>query len=307
MTAKPRWRVALGLLCASGLLPAAARAGEGMAVLVPGTLNSAVPGTPHSAYFSAAILETVAAAGYETFVIKGLDPIGGLERNGEATLKSMRAEYLSRHPRKDAPITLLCHSAGGLYALYAAARSGDLPIARIIMVSAPLEGARLADYVLGSRGAAESLRRDLEPLPLTINLDGLKQLGTKGVAEFLAGIRLDPSVRLYAAAGSQRSPPNPLRAMDVEFLSPVFTITNRIIGRESDGIVERTSAYGSPVIMGTDGMPVPVRKLDRLHADLDHAEQLLDWRILEALGFYNAFLIEDRQRRFYSELLRASR
>ena len=44
-----------------------------------------------------------------------------------------------------------------------------------------------------------------------------------------------------------------------------------------------------------------------LHADLDHAEQLLDWRILEALGFYNAGLIERRQRTFYSEVLKASR
>ena len=306
MAPSTKVRVGLALLCAICLSPRASDAAVGVAVLVPGTLNSAVPGTPHSSYFSAAILETVRTAGYETFVINGLDPLGGLEQNGAATLKALREDYLSGHPGKDAPITLVCHSAGGLYALYAAANAGDLPIRRIIMVSAPLEGSLLADHVLGGRGQEESLRRDLSALPLTINLDGLKQLGTKGVADFLAKIRLDPEIHLYAVGGSQRPPPDPLHAMDVEYLSPVFAITNRIIGRESDGIVERASAYGSPVIRGTDGRPMSIRKLESLHADLDHAEQLLDWRILETLGFYNAFLVERRQKIFYAEILKAA-
>jgi pimeloyl-ACP methyl ester carboxylesterase len=307
MAASTRARVGLALACALALAARAARAEE-TTFLVPGTLNSIVPGTPYSPYFSAAILETVKASGSEAFVIKGLDPIGGLEKNGEATLKDLREIYLSRHPRKDAPITLLCHSAGGLYALYAAAHAGDLPIRRIVMISTPLGGARLAEYFLGGGSAAAPSARELSAFPLTINLDGLRQLAPKGVADFLSNIRLDPSIRLYAAAGSQRPPESPLRAMDVQYLSPVYVLTNRIIGAESDGIVERTSSYGGgAAIRGTDGSPMPIRSLERLHADLDHAEQLLDWRLLEALGFYNAFLIERRQREFYSAIMKAAR
>lgn len=300
-------RAALALLCAGLLLPAAARAGEGVAFLVPGTLNSVVPGTGRSPYFSAAIVETVAGAGYEPVVVKGLDPIGTLERNGAVVLRTLREEYLRRHPRKDAPITLLCHSAGGLYALYAAALARDLPIRRIIMISAPLKGARLADAVLGARADDGALRRELESYPLTINLDGLKQLGSKGVAAFLAALRLDPGIRLYAAGGSQGPPPGPLRAMDVDYLSPVFTLTNKIIGRESDGIVERDSAYGRPLVLGTDEAPIPVQNLEGLHAGLDHAEQIVDWRLLEVLGFYNAYRIEDRQRALYGRALSEAR
>lgn len=307
MAPSTRPRVFLTLLCALWLSSRTSHASEGVAVLVPGTLNSVVPGTARSPYFSAAILESVEAAGYEAFVVKGLDPVGRLEENGETTLKSLRAGYLSRHPLKDAPITLLCHSAGGLYALYAAANAGDLPIRRIIMVSTPLQGSHLADAILGG-GNAEELRGQLASYSLTVNLDGLRELGTKSVARFLTKVRLDPSIRLYAVGGSQGAPPGPLQAMDVEYLSPVFTITNGIIGSESDGIVERSSAYGrDAVIRDTDGARMNVQSLERLHANLDHAEQLLDWRVLEALGFYNAFVIERRQRNFYSEVLKASR
>jgi pimeloyl-ACP methyl ester carboxylesterase len=307
MAASKGARVVLALLCAVWLLPRAARAAEEV-VLVPGTLNSALPGTLRTPYFSAAVLEAVSDAGYESFVIQGLRPIGGLEENGAIALKGLREEYLRRHPAKDVPITLLCHSAGGLFALYAAANAPDLPIRRIIMVSTPLEGARLADYFLGDRRKGEELRRELSALPLPINLDGLKELAPKGVAEFLSKLRLNPEIKLYTASGSQSSPPGPLSTMDVEYLSPVFTVTNRIIGERSDGIVECRSAYGrGAIVPGTDGRPVPIRSLEGLHADLDHAEQLLDWRLLESLGFYNAFRIGARQKAFYASLLNAAR
>lgn len=303
------------LLLALSLAGAPRPAARPVAVLVPGTLNYAVPGgltdgpdgedLKRHPYFSRAVVEAVEAAGYEAFVVDGLDPLGTLEGNGDKTAAALRAWYGRRRPAKDAPVTVVGHSAGGLFALRAAAACRELPVVRVVLVGTPLSGSAVADAVFGGtpRRAEELLTEFARALP-RVDLRGLRQLTAAGVGRFLASVRLPRGLAVTAVGGSQAPPPSPLQAMDADYLAPLWTLTGRLIGVESDGLVQVESAYAprQPLLADDDSV-VPVRPLRGLHARLDHAEQFLDSRIFAALGFRGASELESRQRALYSAVL----
>lgn len=294
------------------LLPAVTQAE--VLVLVPGTCNSFVPGGGDSEelrsypYFSKAVVETARAEGYETYVVHGLSPTGDLEANGRQVLADLREWYLARHPRADEPISLLGHSAGGLYSLYAASHRGQLPIGKVILVSTPLEGARLADFFLRGGPAAQRLWDKLLAYRPYLDLSGLREMRPAEVARFLSSLSLDPSIRLFAVGGSQPLPGGPLEATDPDFLSPPFALTGKAIGVENDGIVDTESAWGRRArVPTTTGKPAVIVRLTGEQAALEHSEQFMDHRLLGFFGTRGAWVIEPRQRAFYSRVLRAAR
>ena len=283
-------------------------------VLVPGTCNSYVPGgsDPEELraypYFSKAVVETARSEGYETYVVHGLSPTGDLEANGRQALSDLRAWYLARHPRADEPIALLGHSAGGLYALYAASHRGELPIGKVILVSTPLEGARLADFFLRGGPAAQRLWDKLLAYRPYLDLSGLREMRPTEVARFLSGLSLDPVIRVFAVGGAQPLPGGPLEATHPDFLSPPFALAGKAIGVENDGIVDTDSAWGRRArVPTTSGKPAVIVRLSAARAALEHAEQFMDYRLLGFFGTRGAWVIEPRQRAFYSRLLRAAR
>ena len=301
--------ILLALSCAS-----LSRAADPVAILVPGTLNSFVPGGADDAelraypYFSKAVVDSVRARGFETHVVRGLAPTGRLEANGRQVLDDAQAWYFSRHPRADAPITLLGHSAGGLYALFAAANHGRLPIDKVILVSTPLEGARLADFVMRGGPAAQKLWDALLTYRPYLDLSGLKEMRQAEVARFLSVLRFEPNLKVYAVGGAQPIARGPLEASNPDFLSPPLELTGRAIAVESDGIVDTASAYGAGArLLTTTGEPVEIVRLREERAALDHPEQFMDYRLQGFLGTRSAWIIEGRQRGFYSRLLRAAR
>src|SRR5258707_92825 len=125
----------LALILFAGL----ARGAEPVAILVPGTFNSAVWGghdvqTGRAPDFSDAVLEAVRSAGYTPHVVRGLKPIDTYEANGARAAEDVRRWYLEHYPDRRAPIVLVGHSAGGLMAFEAATKLADLPLRAIVAV-----------------------------------------------------------------------------------------------------------------------------------------------------------------------------
>lgn len=275
-------------------------ADKGTVILVPGTLNSLVPGTSDGPYFSQDIVKAIQDEGYNITVVKSLDPLGRIEDNGSVVLTQMRQWYSQNQDRANQPIILLGHSAGGLFAMAAAALAPELPITKIILISTPLDGSALANHFFGSDG-----------IPQTLNIlpgyDALKDLTTAKVTVFLNQLRLPPDLDVYAVGGSQPLAPGITKAMDSEYISPILTTPANIIQVESDGIMDTESAYGvNATLIDTNENELPLHRLWNLKIPLDHHEQNLDYRFFKYSGFSNTDLVQQGQIRYYTEILQAT-
>lgn len=280
-----------------------AEAAPATVVLIPGTLNSLLPGSARwipstrtleaNPYYSRDALDSFRAKGLRVHVTPGLAGLGSFESNGEVVLRDLREWYLKAVPDRSEPITLIAHSAGGFYALHALMYDQDsLPIARIIFVSTPLEGSEAADRFFGPSGQWPKF-----PFPW-LNLtsyDGLPQLSTLGVTRFLAKTEVPSQVELLSVAGSQPSPKKVSEFRSARFLAPFFALTASWIPGESDGIVSLHSAWGT-------NAKLPVKPLYNLKMPLDHSKQVLDWRLFQLMGNTEAEIIHAQQIRTYSAL-----
>lgn len=280
---------------------------KGLVVLIPGTLNSLAPGdirlnpisnvTELNPYFSEAVVQSFESHGFAVIVIHDLNPTGDPVDNGQIALDQIRSWYNQNAQVAKTPITLIGHSAGGLYALYAASEAKELPVQKVFMVATPLGGVEFANEVFSKN---EYLRKFEEFCAATspgfFDLRGLPAMTSAKVSAFLKTLRLSPEVQLYALAGE--APKSELfSSFDARNMSPFFNFTSEPITGPSDGMVSVSSAYSVSSLSD-----IPITPLKNIGLFLDHAKQVLDYRVFKALGNFNTDYIQLEQQRVYNEL-----
>jgi hypothetical protein len=277
-------------------------------ILVPGTLNSVVPGPPEQylnpndsadPYFSAAIITHFKKNFYAVRVTPKLDLFGDIKKNGRRVYNDTLKWYnqLTENMPKRPEVWMFGHSAGGLYSLYAAhlnnQNNNPLPIKKISMLSTPLDGVEFIDIITQLpfvfEGVAELFLNSTWPL----DFRGLWGLKRKNVYTFLNELTLPSYIQIDAFTGTQKSPLEALEVFNVHFLSPPLTLLQRLIKRLSDGIVSKKSALTEHTIASTDGRELRIHSHPELVLPLDHVEQVWDYRYLQALGtLYPEFVLQ---------------
>lgn len=312
-----QWMISLFLLTFGSI--ALAQPSEGRAiVLVPGTLNSGIPDaldstpatSPSGPYFSKAIVDTLKERTPHVLVIKNLRMVGDLKWNGEQVLTETRAWYEKEFPEGDVPITFIAHSAGAFYTLWAnhlneqrRTEKKPLPFQSIIMLSAPLKGAEVADLLFFNQTWNQRLERALAELGPCFDFRGLLQLTTARVNEFFAELKIRQDLKLYAVAFQQEMPTLLDDPFNSQFLSPPLAVTDWFIGEKSDGLVSVTSAEAQGLILSdSKQQPVSITLVRHLPYQLDHLEQVLDVSFFAATGFKNLEAIRETQKSLYNGL-----
>lgn len=267
-------------------------------VLVPGFFNSLAPSIPVAGesqnpwkdpYFSRSISAAIQAQGFDVYVVNNLKPVGGIAANGELLIQFLTS--LQSKLRADQKMYLVCHSAGGLYSLYASGKT-SLPITKIVTVSTPYSGLRFLDNVQGFASKIDYLLQ-------WISLGNLLELNRKNVTEFMNKLKVpdDLSVQVY---GGFQSPG--LLWFDAKQLSSVLMITDALGGDSaSDGIVTWDSAFAVKNFVSKSGRNI-APKLMKDYAHLEHWEQVVDHRLFFPLGVLNLDYIKREQDRFYAQL-----
>lgn len=281
---------------------------KGVAVLIPGTFHvglgsaESILGARLNPFFSAWIIKSLASQGLAVEVVRSIVPLAGLEQNGELALQEIRAWYERNYPAGDVPITLVGHGAGGFFALYAAAHAGDLPIRRVVTLATPMNGLQLADEAFNSGWVGRKLKEICDHADGWIDLQGLPALTSPEVSRFLERIRLPVGTEVIHIAGSQPRP-NLFHLTDAAFLSPVLALTSEFIKGASDGLVSVRSAYGGKTpILNTQGGQVSEIVRKDLFMPLDHAKQVLDYRIFATLDESDTDLIAFLQIQVYTAI-----
>lgn len=255
-------------------------------VLVPGFFNSLAPGHVDAQgikpYWSATIVNTFKKAGYKVFVVKGLNPVGSIEENGQRLLHFL--DSIKSDLQGEISFSVVAHSAGGLYTLYAN-HLRPLPIKRLVAINTPFDG---VEFI-------ERITRDVPgvtDLEAALNLESLNQLRPELVHRALGQLRSPPQFPVDAIYGFQ---PQSYWIWDAAYLSPIFYLTQALMERSSDGIVTHHSALSG------DGL-LRVGRPDEI-IYLDHWKQVLDADLFRFFGMINVEYIRQEQIRFYSQLL----
>jgi pimeloyl-ACP methyl ester carboxylesterase len=285
-------------------------------VLVPGTFNSVAVGgvewdpvrrvVEMYPYFSEAIVNAVEKQGYPVYVIRGLAPFGKFEQNGDQVIRQIE-EWLKSQPfgKDKVQLTLVGHSAGGFYSLYAASKNPRLPIRRIITLASPMQGMELADDVFSSGWLGRGLELLCQNLGSGFfNLEGLTGLRTPSVESFLSQLHLPKDIFVHTIAPSQPIAPSFWEGRNAKYLSILFSELGKWIGKDSDGVVSVESAYGrSAKILNVEDDEVRIHPMTSLPAPLDHTEQVLDYRVLRLLGVKETDWVHDQQVELFSRMI----
>lgn len=250
-------------------------------VFVPGFFNSFAP-----EYFSTDIVRTFEKKGYVVVIAQKLNPVGTIEDNGERLLKT----FVSlKREAPNAEVNVIGHSAGGLYALYAI-NKGARHVKTLVTVSTPFNGVEFVENWRENSWAFRSLM-DL------MRLDGLRQLTTPYVQKFIQSVRVPSSLKILAYGGYQ---PVKLDITNAANITAALTVTDHFITGPSDGIVSFASSTWTTNIPTLEKTMNRVRSNKTFVLDLDHWEQVLDYRNFYLFGVRNPGLIRDRQIKFYS-------
>jgi triacylglycerol esterase/lipase EstA (alpha/beta hydrolase family) len=274
--------IMLSCLPAIGLAATAQPASvQKIVVFVPGFFNSFAP-----EYFSYDIVKTMQTKGFVVVVAQKLNPIGTIQDNGERVYQLFQ-NIRAQNPK--AEINVIGHSAGGLYALYAI-NKGAHYIKNLITVSTPFNGVEFVENWRENSWAFSELMR-------WSYLDGLRQLTTPFVQNFLKTVRVPPSLRIMAYGGYQ---PVNFDITNAANMTAVLSVTDQFITGASDGIVSFQSALMTTYITTTQKTLLKVHTDRTYYIPLEHWEQVLDYRNFVLLGVRNTTLIRDRQVQFYS-------
>jgi len=108
-------------------------------------------------------------------------------------------------------------------------------------------------------------------------------------------VTIPSNINLIAVGSYQNKPPTIFQMMESQYLDPLFALATLFSSTATDGIVPVKSAT-------TYSSHVPVRT-PAIVGHLDHAEQVLDYRILAAFGETNVDYVRDQQTLLYSEII----
>lgn len=251
-------------------------------VLVPGFFNSFT-----AEYFSDNIVSTFQKRGLKVYVVKGLNPVGTVEENGERLTRFLNQVELLEKRKVD--FNIVAHSAGGLYTLYVAHKQ-MFSIKNLITVSTPYKGVEFVQKWAENCTIFDILTR-------LAYLEGLRQLSPNGVNKFIESIRVPANLKITAFGGLQGKS---LDIWNARNLSLPFRVTGAYISEKSDGIVGFSSSMAVGRIKTTAGILAVQKSYPDYKINLDHWEQVLDGYSFLILGIRNPSYIVKEQTRFYS-------
>ena len=249
-------------------------------VMIPGFFNSST-----SNYFSNRIIELLRSQNLNVVVPTGMNPIGTIEENGEHVLRILNQVH-AKYP--DTDISIIAHSAGGLYSLYAI-NHGAYFVNQLITLSTPYDG---LEFIEAWRNYSFEFRL----LTDISYLHGLRQLTKPYVRKFLATIKVPKKLKVYAYGGHQ---PRSVKIFDAENLPAPFLVPAAFITGDTDGIVSFQSSTETTLIPTFEKTFIKVQSEKKLFVALDHWEQVIDYNHFTFLGIQNTQVVQDRQSDFY--------
>jgi hypothetical protein len=257
-------------------------------VLVPGFFNSLAAGSEGTPYFSKTIIDSLQAQGFETVVVDNLSPLAGIEENGERLLLYL-GELVSQPQFAGRALHMIAHSAGGLYAMYALTKMPGLPVQTLATVSTPFEGVGFVERL----DQSGSLFRTLVNI---LNMDRIFELTRPQVNNFLSQVQLPTSLRLMVLGGGQQ-PCLLMSCVQSSNLSWLLTATDFLTKEFSDGIVTKASAQAASLHLN-----IPIERPTSPRLNLEHWEQVMDYRFFSLLGVRDIGNIARKQSEFYGAL-----
>jgi hypothetical protein len=243
-------------------------------------------------YFSNDILGVAREKGFAPWVVRDLDRFGDFAFNGERLLRDLRA-ISGRFP--GCPLTVLAHSAGGIYTAYALTKDPSLPIKTVVTLGTPYQGSELTNLITWVPG--------WQTITEWLNLKSLREFRRDLMPELLRAFRIPAKVRWVALGGSQK-PCFLLSCSDARSLSWILTMAWNFTSLEGDGVVDIESARAKDVSLPTasGGFLKPEQWPD-LKIPLDHWKITQEASRFSFLGVRNPEWIRDEQRRIYREIL----
>lgn len=252
-----------------------------IAVFVPGFFNSFAP-----QYFSSDIVDAFQNKGFTVVIAQNLNPIGTIEENGEHVLDVLQS---IRNLAPNAKVDVISHSAGGLYSLYAI-NKGARYINSLVTVATPFNG---VEFVENWRENIWLFKTIME----WACIEGLRELTTPFVQKFIKSIRVPSSLKIIAYGGYQ---PVNWDITNAANISALLTVPASFTTGPSDGVVSFESSVYTTTIPTIEKTLNKVRSDKTMVLDLDHLEQVSDYRNFYILGVRNPELIRDRQVSFYT-------
>ncbi len=295
-------------------------------VMVPGTLNSLVPGAPEDAisangnqfpYFSMAVRQVMESHFCAVHIISGLDYFGEFKKNGEHTFEQTLSWYNALISELDykPEVWFYGHSAGGLYSLYAAHLNErnkafqSLPIKKIVTMATPFNGVEFIDKLTSYNSFVAELVQKFIETAWSIDLKGLWGLKKQNVRIFLYNLKLDPQIEIHSFAGAQSTTYSANEIMNAIFLSPPLNALQKLINSVSDGMVSLASVFNQTILNKQTQDPIQylyVQSHNDYQINLDHIEQVWDYRYLKVLGTTNSDYVLEQQIKVYNDILQMS-
>lgn len=266
-------------------------------VLIPGFFN--LPGVEAKEitdperinYFSNHVLQTIENQGFKTIVFKNLDPVGGIEANGNKTLEDLNA---IANKYKGCELNVIAHSAGGLYTAHALTKNPSLPIVNVVTISTPYQGAKILELITWIPGWKTVAR--------WLNLKSIIEFDTINSESIVSQFRVPESVRWMTIAGAQ-TPCLLLSCTNPQKLSWLLSVAWSFSDVEGDGVIsvdsatlansDLTNEYGE--IKTVESWPEVV--------SLEHWEQVLDPNLFKALGVTHVDWISEQQEELFTRIV----
>lgn len=251
-------------------------------VLVPGFFSTFAP-----EYFSQTIVDSFTQKGFTVYIADCLNPIGYIEDNG--TRLEAKLQEIEKIENRHVSFNIVAHSAGGFYSMWVANRQ-TFDIKNIITVATPFHGVEFVQTWLDN----SFLFRTVMSLA---HLDSLTELTPDGAKKFISNVRINPKTKMFAFGGTQSAG---LDITDARNLSVPLRVTDYYTTGKSDGIVGFESAMGIGQLQTTENKPAQQFHDAKFNINLEHWEQVLDYRSFVLLGSRNISYVRNEQSRFYT-------
>ncbi len=255
-------------------------------VLVPGFLSFS-----GSKYFSPDIIKTFRQHGYDVYVASNLNPIGTIRQNGEKLVEALNE--IERKRGQKVEFNLLGHSAGGLYSLYAA-NTRQFNIQNIVTVATPFGGVGLSNQILNNLTGLQQLAQFL-------NLESMIEFTTEKIQKFLNTISLPAAVKISSFGGDQKMGLNP--DTDFRVIPEILMLPYMLASGLNDGLVSLSSANPLMHFKNLKNKVLRDQTSTFNSINLDHIDQVIDYRIMLGFGFLNANILRAEQIKFYTNIV----
>jgi len=286
------WRFLLSLFCLSSSCFAVE---SPIVVLVPGYFNFPGVKAPflnqRLQYFSSTILATLRAEGLTPVMIEDLDPVGTVAENGDRVKTHFR-QIAKQHP--STKISVIAHSAGGLYTAKALTDQPDLPIQEVITIATPYKGAELADLIKWIPAQEEILN--------VLDLRSLREFQSDQIGAVTSQLRLPRKVR-WVALGAEQEVCHLASCWHAYHMSWILSLAWSFMERRGDGVVSVESATHS-VLPAQGGGLIQMENWQDVPIPLDHWKVVLEPALFKAVGVTDTDWIAGQQQAIFKQMAR---